>query len=255
MSFSRRDTPPSASSRTIVVVSASIGAGHDGVAYELARRLEEHGFRVTVLDFLDLLPRPLGRAIRNGYRAGLARAPWTYRWLYSVLDSSRVLSTLPIHIARLAQRRFLRAIPDDVSAVVSTYPLASQLCGYLRRRGALTVPVATFLTDFSVHRLWVAGGVDMHLALHSISAAQARHLGACRVVIGGPAVQPRFSAPPALAAVARQSFGLPPEARLALLVAGAWGAGDLERSASDIARTGLVLPVVACGRNEVLRGA
>ncbi|GAA0545938.1 hypothetical protein GCM10010172_29450 [Paractinoplanes ferrugineus] len=38
----------------IVVVSASVGAGHDGVARELGRRFTADGFTVTHHDFLDL---------------------------------------------------------------------------------------------------------------------------------------------------------------------------------------------------------
>jgi len=44
----------------IVVVSASVGAGHDGPAAELTRRLREGGWRVDRVDCLDVLPIGLG---------------------------------------------------------------------------------------------------------------------------------------------------------------------------------------------------
>jgi UDP-N-acetylglucosamine:LPS N-acetylglucosamine transferase len=114
--------------------------------------------------------------------------------------------------------------------------------------------VITFLTDMSVHRLWVADGVDAHLALHAVAAAQAHHLGAYGVRIGGPAVSPRFHpvVSPSEQDTVRRRFGLPAGTPLALVVAGSWGVGDIESTVDDVARCGVATPVVACGRNTEL---
>ncbi|MEU9154735.1 hypothetical protein AB0D59_30285 [Streptomyces sp. NPDC048417] len=89
---------------------------------------------------------------------------------------------------RAAERRTVRALAPDTRAVVSTYPGASQVLGALRRRGLLTVPAFTYLTDLSVHALWVAPGIDAHLAVHPVPAAQAHAQGAAAVERQGGAV-------------------------------------------------------------------
>jgi UDP-N-acetylglucosamine:LPS N-acetylglucosamine transferase len=114
------------------------------------------------------------------------------------------------------------------------------------------VPVVTYLTDMSVHRLWVADGIDVHLALHDEPARQAKEHGATDVRVVAPAVGPAFAILGA-AAAARARWDLPRRSPLALLVAGAWGVGSVARAAADIAATGLAVPVVACGRNDALR--
>ena len=48
----------------VVVVSASVGGGHDGATRELANRLRAAGRSVELIDALDLLPG------RLGHRAG-----------------------------------------------------------------------------------------------------------------------------------------------------------------------------------------
>src|ERR671928_11751 len=83
---------------------------------------------------------------------------------------SRHHSGRVVALVRAAARRTLRALAPDTRAVVSTYPGASQVLGALRRRGRLTVPAFTYLTDFSVHTLWVAPGIDAHLAVHPVPA-------------------------------------------------------------------------------------
>jgi UDP-N-acetylglucosamine:LPS N-acetylglucosamine transferase len=240
--------------RRVVVVSASIGAGHDGAAQELTRRLVAAGLRVDRYDFLDLLPGSLGSTLRQAYQAELRVAPRTWDWVLRALHRRRIAGTAGrlTGVARPATRR---SLAGDVAAVVSTYPLASQVLGRMRRRGELAAPVVTYLTDMSVHRLWVAPGVDLHLALHPVAEQQASALGADRVQVTGPALAPAFRTHPnpARTLMARRRFGLPDHGPLALVVAGSWGVGDIAAAAADLAATGLVTPVVACGRNEGLR--
>jgi hypothetical protein len=99
----------------------------------------------------------------------------------------------------------------------------------------------------------VHSGVDLHLALHDVAADQARGHGAADVRTVRPAVRPVFApVSPDDRAELRERFLLPQAERLALVVAGSWGVGDIEESVRDIAATGLATPVVACGRNRAL---
>ncbi|GAA4363817.1 galactosyldiacylglycerol synthase [Actinomadura verrucosospora] len=242
--------------RHVTIVSASVGAGHDGAASELARRLGEAGFTVDRHDYLDLLPASLGCLLRQTYALQLRAAPESWERLFTALDRRRKLAAAARALSGLAARRLAHtAAGSDV--VVSTYPLASQALGRLRRRGALRVPVVTYLTDMSVHPLWIAERADAHLALHPTAAAQARRLGAANVQVCAPAVRPGFR--PASSVLERQlarlHFGLPDDDRLALVVAGAWGSGDVAATARDVAASRLVTPVVVCGRNTALREA
>lgn len=148
----------------------------------------------------------------------------------------------------------LAAIGRDARVVVSTYPLASQVLGRLRASGRLKVPVVTYLTDYSVHRLWVAEGVDAHTAVHDVAAEQARGLGAAQVVTVDPAVDPRFTRrTQASRDAARARFGLPAQGPLALLVGGSWGIGEFDETVREITATGAARCVVVCGQNEELR--
>ena len=243
-------TPPRA-----VIVSASVGAGHDAVAQELAERLEEAGVVVDRHDFLDVLPGPAGRILVGSYHRMLERAPWSWKLLYGSLDNRRGMSMQASLFTFLAGRRMKALLPDDTAIVVSTYPLASQVLGRLRRSGKVEQRVHTYLTDFSVHALWTSGDIDAHLAIHQVPAAQARTAGCAGVQVIAPVVDRRFTpVTPRLRRAARARLGLPQDARLALLVGGSWGAGEIERTVGDIeaADPGITC-IVVCGRNETLR--
>src|SRR3569833_2001666 len=129
----------------IVVISASFGAGHDGAADELSRRLKHLGFRVDRHDFLDFLPLRLGSHLRKAYRKQLSVAPKSWKWLLE-LERFGWLSDRTGDMLRITDRAMLRAIGSDAAVVVSTYPLTSQVLGRMRRTARLTAPVVTYLT-------------------------------------------------------------------------------------------------------------
>ncbi|GAB1644128.1 galactosyldiacylglycerol synthase [Krasilnikovia sp. MM14-A1259] len=238
----------------IMIVSASIGAGHDGAADVIGRQMDALGFAVDRCDFLELLPPRWGARLRDGYASQLRYAPATWGWLLHAVAGRRCAQGAAAWSYVAAASRMRAAIQPATAAVVSTYPLASQVLGRLRRTGQLAAPVAAVMTDPSVHPLCVAGGVDVHLAASRHAAAAVMALGGTAATVG-PIVNPAFRSGrhPDEGAAARQRLGLPAHSPLAVVVAGSWGVGDIDATARDIAATGTMLPVVVCGRNDALR--
>ncbi|WP_159104408.1 glycosyltransferase [Plantactinospora sp. BB1] len=237
----------------VMIIYASAGAGHDGASRELAGRLRERGLLADCVDLADIFPWGLGRLLRGTYHGMLSRLPWIYGLLFAIGGNFSRAAPITRALLRPVWPRVLRMLPPDTRAVVSTYPVVSQIVGPLRRDGRLAVPVVTYLTDFAVNPIWVSPGIDVHCAAHRTTRAEARALGAGEVRVAGRLVSAGFRpGSPAEKRRARERLGLPVDARLALLVAGSWGVGAVARTAAEIARTGVAVPVVVCGRNETL---
>jgi UDP-N-acetylglucosamine:LPS N-acetylglucosamine transferase len=240
----------------IAVISASFGAGHDSAARALAREFSQAGYTVTCYDFLDLLWGPLGRTLRETYSRQIKTAPGSWGWFFTQMTRHGWLTSGVSGLSSRASVRRLRAVlGTEPVAVVSTYPLASQVLGMMRRDGELAAPVFTFFTEMSVHPIWVAAGVDLHLAVHEVTAAEARAMGAERVEVIRPAVDPAFAQPATAAerAATRARYGLPVDGPIALVVSGSWGVGEVAQTTADIAATGLATAVALCGCNETLQ--
>ncbi|XVQ81845.1 MGDG synthase family glycosyltransferase [Microbispora siamensis] len=243
-----------------LIVSASMGAGHDAVAAELARRLTAAGARVEVVDVLALLPLRLGALLRWWYRGVMLRAPWLYALVYRVFFvSRRAPSTSPLTVVAAAGlARVVRRVRP--SLVVPVFHVAAQAAGHLRARGRLAVPSVVVLTDFAVHRLWLHPGNDRYLCPDTatalaVTAAVGRPAFRC-----APIVRPGFAAQDAgategagAAADVRARIGLREGDRIVLVCAGSWGVGRVAATARLLARSGRYAPVVLCGRNERLR--
>jgi len=238
--------------RSILIVSASMGAGHDGAAKELRRRLEAAGHRVEVVDFLDAVAFHIGPLLRWFYQVQLRMAPWSYELSYKLAPLLRAPAVMVD--TWLTGRRLRRVIKEfRPDAIVSVYPLASLVLGRMRRKKQLRVPVVTYLTDFAVHSLWVHRGVDRHLAVSEISAAAAMSRGGKDARARGPLVSERFREADYDREAVRSNLGLLPEDRAVLVVAGSWGVGDVVATVEAIGRTGEFHPITVCGRDDHLR--
>ncbi|WP_337662964.1 MGDG synthase family glycosyltransferase [Streptomyces sp. MNU103] len=247
-----------AGARRVLLLSASMGAGHDTVARELVRRARAQGHEADTVDLMRLLPYGTGPGLRAFYRTSVRHAPWVYDGLYRAFlrpgDHTRP-SGVPL--ARLAAEGLERLVArTGADLVVPVFHLAAQLTGYLRTLGRLRVPSVVFVLDFAVHRQWLHPGNDACLCLTDEAADDVRRaLPGTHVEATGPVVAPEFSAPPRprrrrlAEAVRTVRPGRPP----VLLSAGAWGAAaGLGETARLLTGAGY-LPVVLCGRNQALR--
>jgi processive 1,2-diacylglycerol beta-glucosyltransferase len=236
------------------IVSGSFGAGHDAAAAAIAAQFRSRGYRTRIFDIVDLMPGPLGRGLRAAFLRQVQLAPSSYRWM---ADYAHQRDSINVRIAQgmaCAHQGLMEMASDGARAIISTHPLASQALGELRARGRLAVPVTTYLTDMSVHRLLVHRSIDLHVALHELPAAQARRLGAAMTRVIEPAVPTDFRSASSLSQTdCRRALGLPLDRRLVLVTGGSCGIGRLAQSARDIADTGIATPVVLCARNERLR--
>lgn len=235
-------------------MSAGMGAGHHGAADELVARLRQRGHAAERIDVLELGRPGQGLRLRRTYAFLLHWLPWVYdfamrfwaRW-------PGPLERLTAHGAASFEEGLVEQIhcfaPD---VVVSVYSLSSQALGRLRERGQLRAPVVTYVTDPGAHPYWVHRSVDLHLAALPATAEAVESWGARRTAVVAPLVGDRFVDAPISREEARRRTELPADALVALVSAGSWAAGNVERTVDLLARSGAVLPVTLCARDEAL---
>ena len=229
-----------------------MGAGHDGAAKELCRRLEASGHQVEIVDFLDAVAFHIGPVLRWFYQVQLRTAPWSYELSYKMAPLLRAPAVmLDTWLTRRHLKRTIKEFRPD--AIVSVYPLASLVLGRMRRKKRLRVPVLTYLTDFAVHSLWVHRGIDRHLAVSEISAEAAASRGGKDARARGPLVSDRFRETTYDRDAVRTNLGLAPDNHAVLVVAGSWGVGDVIATVEAIGRSGEFHPITVCGRDDNLR--
>ncbi|NYJ08284.1 MGDG synthase family glycosyltransferase [Petropleomorpha daqingensis] len=243
---------PGTTSR-VLIVSGSVGAGHDGAARELAARLRRAGVEVAVRDYLDAVPRAAALVLREGYLATVERVPGFFEVFFRGLERQGLLWWAEQRVCALAAGTLAAwAAEFRADAVVATYPPAAQTVGMLRADGRLAVPAVIYLTDPAAHVSWVHPAVDLHLTVTEATAEHGAAAYGVRLEVGGPLVQARFGQRPPTTELAALRAELGDRRPLALLVGGSLGIGDVRTTVHDVTAAGLTA-VVLCGRNETLR--
>jgi UDP-N-acetylglucosamine:LPS N-acetylglucosamine transferase len=239
-------------SKRLLIVSASMGAGHDAAATALAAQAEAEGHTVRIVDLLKMPPHGQGSVLRAFYHSMIAVIPWLYDWaMRTWVTHPAIFEAITHNGGRSAERPLLAEVEQfQPDAIVAVYNLAAQVLGRLRSQGRLATPVATYVTDPGAHPYWVWSGVDLTLAPMGTTAAALEEMGAEAVKPVAPLIAARYVAPVDQVA-ARERWGVAPGASVVLVNGGSWGVGEVVSAARRLtAAADLVL--VLCGHSARL---
>jgi UDP-N-acetylglucosamine:LPS N-acetylglucosamine transferase len=205
-----------------------------------------------MLDAMDLLGRaggPVGDAV---FKALFWR-PTVYDGFHfsHLRRGSRVARGLDRLALRNIWPRFVKhvdAVEPDL--LISVFATGAAAAARSRRERGDSLSVV-FCTDTWLHRMWVHDETDLFLVT-SQTAAESVHAyrPRARVEIVPAPARPAFYDAPSRSE-ARAELGIPLDARVALLMSGAWGLGPINEVAARLARAGLFVLAVA-GRNRKL---
>jgi UDP-N-acetylglucosamine:LPS N-acetylglucosamine transferase len=242
-----------------LIVTASVGEGHDLPARTLAAQLREERPEVEVVtvDGLAVMGRTVAAVSESAPRVVFFRFGWLWDvgfWFFAGFGPTRRFTQSAL--TRLGAPGLLglvRAHQPDV--IVSTYPHTTEVLGRLRRSGRLHVPVCAAVTDLAALRYWATAGADVHLVTHAESIDEV--LGIAGRSAAVHCVQ-GFTDPAFLESrrkdEARAALALPADAKIVLVSGGGWGVGRLQAAvevALALPQVGIV--VCLCGRNGELR--
>jgi UDP-N-acetylglucosamine:LPS N-acetylglucosamine transferase len=255
---------PASKNLRVLIVSATVGAGDVGNANELARRLSAQGHHARVVDFLEAAPLRVGRVLAKGYEAELRHAPWAYEALFGLWYWMPFLLRPVSRVLSAFTRRKLARWVEDLSAdvVVSTYSVATQALGdmrrrakrpWLRRRSSLRVPLVNVVTDFGYHPFWAHRCADLSLAVNPATAAAIAKRTRRPALACSPLVAPSFAGASRRRWPERRRLGLAQGDVAVLVSSGSWGVGAVRETVEAVGKAPGLVPIVACGHNETLR--
>ena len=238
--------------RAAVLLSGSIGMGHDALASACATSLESQGWTTSTLDAMKMMRSRTGSVGEVVFRTMLA-IPGVYdAFHYSSLRTGGRLAKLADAGARSQLVPRLRGFLDEHPAdlLISVFATGAAAGSDLADRYPGMRHIV-FCTDVTPHRLWVHRNVDMYLVTAEIAElAVLRFQPDAKVQVVPPPVRPAFYHPLGQGQ-ARASFGVPAGERCVLLMSGAWGLGPVAAAAEALASAGVHVLAVA-GRNRRL---
>ena len=244
--------PRRGAQRSALLLSGSIGMGHETLAEACAGQLESCGWSTRTIDLMRLLGRGADSAGGAAFRAMLA-VPGLYdAFHFAALRTGNRLALLADSGARHQILPRLRELLDDEPAdlALSVFATAASAVSQLAPRYPGMRHVV-FCTDAVPHRMWVQPNVDLYLVTSDVAERAVRRFEpGARVLVVPPPLRPGFFDPPTQPE-ARRQLGIPEHERCVMLMSGAWGIGPVAESARALGDAGVHVLAVA-GRNAGL---
>lgn len=236
--------------REAVLLTGSLGLGHQMMARCCAELLDQSGWRSRGVDSMSLLGRRSG-GIGEQVFGRLVAIPGLYDGLH--FAHLRTGSRLASLMSRAASARLVPALQADLDRqpadlLLSVFATGATAAGQLKARCPVLRTVV-LCTDVTVHRIWAAPGTDLFLVTSPAAAASVRrYLPRATVAVVPPPVRSEFYAAPDQA-TARAALGIPPGEFCVLVIDSGWGFGPLTATVAELAAAGVHVLAVA-GRDR-----
>lgn len=239
----------------IMVLYASAGGGHRKAAEALAQNARKAGDEVLLVDGLKEVGAVEDRLVCDSYRIMARYVPQAFGSLYRQANKERGLSCLVPKINRVFSRRLLpvlEAYQPDV--IISTYHFLTEMVSDLKREGLVKAPLVCVITDYGLHRAWLAPEVDLYMIACEEMLQQLITAGVDeqRIRVTGLPVANAFTHY-GQQELAKERLGLLPQLPVVLMMAGSFGVDmviAMYRAAAALADDFQL--VVITGRNQLL---
>jgi processive 1,2-diacylglycerol beta-glucosyltransferase len=242
----------------ILVFSATFGAGHVRAAEAMIEVIQakEPKAEIIHLDFGAFVSKTLNKVVKNTYIELIKHTPRLWGKFYYRTSKIQPDSAIQRLINILGRREFLDYIKKlNPDVIICTYPTMAGVLGELRQKNILQTPIATVVTDYTVHNHWIHPGVDLYIVGNREvqNALISRGIEAERIRVTGIPVSPKFEQVADREKLAKE-FKLLPDRPTFLVMGGAYGVLGGAKGVCKILSEAdkPVQALVVCGRDEKL---
>jgi len=239
----------------ILIAYASAGAGHQKAAEAIYDGLKVMtGHEVSCVDALDYTYPFYKKAYQQTYATLISYLSWLW-WIFFAMADFPLFVPL-VRLMRRIQNTinghrfhcFLQEQQFDY--IFSTHFFPTEVMAALKRTGKIRSQLITVITDFDVHSIWLAKGVDRYTVASERTKEKLKRLGVAeeRIVVTGIPTHTKFSKFYDTKALQRK-LGLREDMFTILMATGSFGIGPMEEILNILKD---VQVLVVCGHNKNL---
>ena len=159
------------SGKNILVVTASMGSGHNKAANAVAEAIKRKYpvNKINVIDFMSTETAYFNSLVKDIYLKMLDHTPSVYEFFYKFTSDSTKGSTIQsvfAHAMKKDMRELIKKYEADM--VICTHPFPCAAASYLKQTGEINIPLITVMTDFSVHQFWLYKNIDIYFTANDL---------------------------------------------------------------------------------------
>jgi processive 1,2-diacylglycerol beta-glucosyltransferase len=238
----------------ILIIHASAGAGHRRAAEALRNGFQGSSHNVTLVDALDYTSPFFKRMYGGMYAFLITKLPAVWGFAFYLIDIpvARPLIRLVrrIYNAINAGKLHQFLIEENFDYIFSTHFLPNEVASALKREGQIRSEIISIITDYDVHSIWLAEGIDHYCVASDWTKKKLLTMGIrenCISITGIP-TDPKFALKRDKKILC-QAIGSRDDLFTVLVATGSFGIGPIERIIKHL--EGFQVLVV-CGHNTAL---
>lgn len=159
------------SGKNILVVTASMGSGHNKAANAVAEAIKRKYpvNKINVIDFMSTETAYFNSLVKDIYLKMLDHTPSVYEFFYKFTSDSTKGSTIQsvfAHAMKKDMRELIKKYEADM--VICTHPFPCVAASYLKQTGEINIPLITVMTDFCVHQFWLYKNIDIYFTANDL---------------------------------------------------------------------------------------
>ena len=240
----------------VLILSASIGAGHTQAAEAIAEQFVMRNAKCVIneiktLDFMDKDISKLNWLLKKLYLSMLGLIPDLYDRIYRLAGVRRFGSITRLIWSTLMYLPFsklLNKLNPDV--IICTHPFpeaAASLWKFLHPNNSKKFTLAAVLTDYSLHEIWIYEGVDIYFVATEEMKHELESHGNFKVFATGIPIRSQFQN----FTPNNSEFRIP---HSALIMGGGLGLGAFEDTIKSLEEVNFNLKIiVVTGKNKSLQ--
>ena len=218
--------------QNILIVTASIGSGHNKAAEAISNemKIKYPDAAVHTVDFMSTKTAYLNGFLKAVYLKMLDFMPNVYDFLYNFtggrlrgFSAQRMLALAMKHNMEELVRRY------QADIVICTHPFPCAAAAYLKRHKKIDVLLACVITDFSIHQMWVYKNIDLYFVATEEARSELVRRGIAEATVRATGIPidrvfgMAYDRPALLT-----KFELQPDLPIALIMGGGLGLGGVK---------------------------
>jgi processive 1,2-diacylglycerol beta-glucosyltransferase len=224
--------------RQVLIISASVGAGHDQAGHALEKVIHQRypHVRTEFIDFMDS-KYTFNHLLKKVYLEMLESVPSLYNFMYQIAAQHgnvrpnakyALFQTMQHHMEDL----FAKSHPD---LAIFTHPFPCGAVACIRRNGRIVTPMVAIITDFALHDMWLFHEVDEYFVATEELQQEfaARGMSHSRVHATGIPIRQGFGLNYDVSDI-REKLGLSAHLPLILIMGGGLGLGSMEEALRSV---------------------
>ncbi len=242
--------------RSVCLLYASSGSGHKKAAEALRLSIAERypDLEIITRDILDFMPGLLSWIYSKGYLLAASRFPSLWYLIYE-FGSDLAGHKQPGFLHRVFWRAIFRKLfnllrKETPGHIISTHFLSGWAAGQYKMMYDRGCNVATVITDYGVHPVWIVPGQDIVFVasdhLREELEPFADYFGTDRFEAVGIPIHPRFAANKDVEALKRK-FDIEPDRISILIISDMSGSQNVYRILSALANCRISLELLLAG--------